>query len=182
MAAANDFFDQRELITDPAPERYTICYDHSCSSIVTDSLDTTEWRRATAPFSSAVTTATAERAAIAGSIAILETIVGNHIGTSNDKGGNLSGIGKPGQFDCIDESTNTTSYLRMLENHALLRFHTVMKASTRFGLFVGMPHSTAVIREIASGEQFAVDSWFFDNGQAPYIVKLTDWKDGKDPY
>jgi hypothetical protein len=70
----------------------------------------------------------------------------------------------------------------MLERDGLFRYHTVMDRSTRFGIFVGMPHTTAVIRENETGVRYAVDSWFFDNGQPPYIVKLKAWKSGEDPY
>ena len=174
-------FTTAEISTQPTPARFSICYDHSCAVVVTDSVTDAEWRRATAPLAHGAADARAERAAIAAAIAILEEIIGRHQGTSADRGGNLAGFGKPGQLDCIDESTNTSTYLRMLEQDGLFRFHTVVDRSTRFGLFVGMPHTTAVIRENDTGIRYAVDSWFFDNGQPPYIVKLEDWKSGKDP-
>jgi len=182
MPVVADSFTLAGGITQPTPARFSICYDHSCTSVATDSINEEEWRRAAAPFSRGVNTASEERAVIADSIAILEEIVGVHLGTSVDKGGNLAGFGRPKQLDCIDESTNTNTYLRMLERDGLFRFHTVADRSTRFGIFIGMPHTTAVIRENATGIRYAVDSWFFDNGQPPYIVKLEDWKSGKDPY
>jgi hypothetical protein len=84
-------------------------------------------------------------------------------------------------MDCIDESTNTTTYLRMLTNSGLLKHHTVMDRATRFGLFAGAPHTTAVISENGSDRDFAVDSWFLDNGQAPAIVRMQEWKSGWEP-
>jgi hypothetical protein len=44
-----------------------------------------------------------------------------------------------------------------------------------------MPHTTAVIEETASGDRYAVDSWFLDNGQPPYIARLEVWKAGGAP-
>jgi hypothetical protein len=182
VPVAAEFFAWHEIIKQPTPAKFSICYNHSCASVTTDSMSAEEWRRATEPFSKTITSASDERAVIADAVAILEEIIGEHLGTAADKGGNLAGFGKPRQLDCIDESTNTNTYLRMLERYGLFKFHTVAERSTRFGIFIGMPHTTAVIRENDTGVRYAVDSWFFDNGQPPYIVKLEDWKSGKDPY
>ena len=180
--SAADEFILREIITEPTPGRFSICYDHSCESVATVSVNQAEWRRATAPLSVESGNAADERAAIAAAIALFEQIIGERLGTSHDRGGNLAGFGRPKQLDCVDESTNSHTYLRMLEQAGLFRFHSVMNRSTRFGLFAGMPHSTAVIRENATGVRYAVDSWFFDNGEPPYIVELKAWKAGQDPY
>jgi len=177
-----DTYVRSDIITQPTPERFSICYDHSCASVATLSVNKEEWRRAIAPLSRGAMNALDERAAIADAIAIFEEIIGEHLGTSDDRGGNLAGFGRPKQLDCIDESTNSSTYLRMLERDGLFRYHTVMDRSTRFGIFVGMPHTTAVIRENETGVRYAVDSWFFDNGQPPYIVDLKAWKSGEDPY
>jgi hypothetical protein len=126
-------------------------------------------------------TAGDERAAIAATVRNMETAVGQLTGSDQDKGGNLAGFGRPGQMDCIDESTNTTTYLRMLTESGLLKFHTVQDRVTRFGLFVGVPHTTAVIQETGTGQRFAVDSWFFDNGHAPAIIDMQQWKSGWEP-
>jgi hypothetical protein len=180
LQAASDFMTV-EKITQPTRDRYTICFDHSCTTVVTDSFTQDEWETATQALRKPAATAVDERQAIARSIAVFEDIVGRHTGTSRDKGGNLRGIGQPGQLDCIDESTNTTTYLRLLEHAGLLRWHRVLEPSTRFGLFVGMPHTTAVIEDTGTGERYAVDSWFRDNGQPPYIARFDLWKAGSTP-
>jgi hypothetical protein len=149
--------------------------------VVTQSLSSEEWQRVSTPLQPAAATPAAERRAIGRALAIMEQIVGRLTGTGSDKGGNLVGLGLPGQMDCIDESTNASSYLYLLESAGLLQHHTLEGRSTRFGLFVGMPHTTAVIRETASGRRYAVDSWFFDNGQPPAIVELSAWKAGWRP-
>lgn len=168
-------------IADPTPKRYSVCYDHSCTTIVTDSLSPEEWARVTQPLQDPAPGATDERLAIARSIALFEDIIGRHTGTYRDKGRNWSGFGQPGQMDCIDESTNTTTYLRLLEGAGLLRHHRVVERATRFGLFVGIPHTTAVIQEIEGGDRYAIDSWFLDNGQPPYIARLEAWRAGGSP-
>jgi hypothetical protein len=178
---AASYFMTVEKIANPTRDRYTVCFDHSCTTVVTDSLTQDEWEMATQALHKPAATAADERLAIASAIAIFEEIVGRHTGTYRDKGRNLRGFGQPGQLDCIDESTNTTTYLRLLERGGLLHYHRVLERSTRFGLFVGMPHTTAVIEDTGTGDRYAVDSWFRDNGQPPYIARLDIWKAGGEP-
>ena len=180
-AAQADTGIYADIIDTPTPSRYSVCYDHSCATVVTDALSESEWQQVTEPLHSPALDAARERAAIARAMAVFETMVGHHTGTSVDRGRNMAGFGRSGQLDCIDESTNTTTYLRLLDQAGLLRHHRVVERATRFGLFVGMPHSTAVIEELDSGNRFAVDSWFHDNGQPPHIVRLEDWRAGLDP-
>jgi hypothetical protein len=149
-----DVFVHEDIIRHPSTGRFSVCLNHSCETIVTQAISHEDWQRVSAPLQPAAPT---------------------------DKGGNLRGFGLPGQMDCIDESTNATSYLYLLESAGLLQHHTLTDRSTRFGLFVGMPHTTAVIRETATGRRYAVDSWFFDNGQPPAIIELSAWKAGWRP-
>jgi hypothetical protein len=179
--ARAELFVRDDIITAPTPEAFSVCFDHTCASVAGVSLTPDEWRAATLPLQQPAATAVAERAAIAESIALLEAIVGRYTGTHRDRGRNLPGIGQAGQLDCIDESTNSTTYLRLLERDGLLRHHRVGKRSTRFGLFIGMPHTTAVIVEAGSERRYAVDSWFLDNGQPPFIAELEHWKAGAAP-
>lgn len=176
-----DVFARDDIITRPTVDRFSVCLNHSCDTVVTQGLSDAEWRRIGDPLQPAAPNAAAERDAIGRALAIAEQIVGGHTGTGSDLGGNLRGFGQPGQMDCIDESTNASTYLYLIENAGLLRFHTLEERSTRFGLFAGMPHTTAVIRETASGRRYAVDSWFYDNGQPPAIVELSAWKAGWRP-
>ncbi len=63
-------------------------------------------------------------------------------------------------MNCIDESTNTTTYLRLFVQGGLMRWHTVEDRATRGWFLFGLPHTTAVMRERASKLRYAVDSWF----------------------
>jgi hypothetical protein len=179
--ARADTFVRDDIITDPDPSHYSLCYDHGCNTVATLSLSPQEWLRISRLFFPKAATPALERKRIAKAIALFETFSGERTGTSNDKGGDLKGLGQPGQMDCIDESTNTTSYLRILYKEGLLRWHTVEDRSTRGWFIFGWPHTTAVVRDTQSGESYAVDSWFLDNGQPPFIVPLKEWKDGWHP-
>jgi hypothetical protein len=181
VIVAADFFSDETVVPEPRPELFSVCYDHSCTTIVTDTLSPEEWRSATDSLVLPLQSAADERHAISLAIASMEEIVGRHTGTSIDSGGNLVGFGRPSQMDCIDESTNTNTYLLMLERDGLLKHHTVVSRSTRFGLFVGMPHTTAVIQDNETQQRYAVDSWFHDNGKRPYIERFELWKAGGEP-
>lgn len=111
----------------------------------------------------------------------MEALIGPLTGTSNDRGRNFQGVGTDGQMDCIDESTNTTSYLTMLVQDGLVTRHSVQDRVTRGFFIFGWPHTTAVIRDNESGERFAVDSWFLDSGEPPFILPLQVWRDGWEP-
>jgi hypothetical protein len=119
-----------------------------------------------------------EKQAIRKAVALMENYSGQITGTSRDEGGNYS----PGsdiikQMDCIDESTNTFQYLSALEELDLLEWHTIEPKKRRMVWFA--THWTAVISENTSSELFAVDSWYRDNGEPPYIQPLKDWQKKK---
>lgn len=176
-----DVFVRDDIITDPKPGNFSVCYDHHCASLGNLALPPKEWRLVSRLFARQSANPAGERKQIAQAIARLEQITGRQTGASNDKGGDLKGLGQPGQMDCIDESINTTTYLRMLEAGGLMRWHAVEDRATRGWFLRGWPHTTAVIRDKRSGQMHAVDSWFLDNGKPPFIVPLEKWKEGWDP-
>ena len=178
---SQDRYDEQDIIEAPGLAAFSVCFDHTCHSVETLSISEQEWTLVTAPLKSPAGSADEERGVIAAAIAIMEEIVGQRTGTYRDLGKNLRGFGRAGQMDCIDESSNTTTYLYMLEKAGYLKWHRLLERSTRFGLFAGMPHTTAVIEDINTHTRYAVDSWFFDNGVPPAVVELSAWKEGWDP-
>lgn len=180
LDCAADAFVRDDIITDPDPAQFNICYDHGCASLAWVKLGPEQWQQVRAIFAKPAAAAAGERAQIAAGVALLETIVGELTGTAGDRGGNWKGLGLPGQMDCIDESTNTTIYLRMLQKYGLLRWHMVADRVTRWTPF-NWPHTTAVIAERDSPERWAVDSWFLDNGEPPFVLPLETWRRGWRP-
>jgi hypothetical protein len=129
-------------------------------------------------------TASEERRAIAYAIAAMETKVGNKLGIKDRPGMQWAAAGRPSQQDCVDEATNTTSYLLVLQTNGLIKHHTVERTMSKDKLVKGIltlrpvkywPHFAAVIEEKATGQQWAVDSWLFANGENPAVVKVEDW-------
>ncbi len=162
-----------------APGTFVACSNFECSRRDAISLTDAQWREIREIFAPATASAQQERAALRRAIARMEDFVGALNGSSADLGGNEAGAGLPGQMDCIDESTNATTYLKLFREAGLLRRHEVQARAHRakWGFDI---HWTAVIRDTAAGQLYAVDSWFLDNGQPPYIQKLEDWLDKKD--
>lgn len=158
-----------------------ICFQHGCARQTRVSLNRTTLDTLAQTFT-APRDAVEERSAIAAAIAYLEQQVGAATGTDRDLGGTFPGAFRNGQLDCIDEATNTTRYLQLFIQQGWLRWHDSREPATRLPIPRGWwPHSTAVIRERATGHEFAVDSWFDPNGQPPHIVDLSTWRRGWKP-
>jgi hypothetical protein len=120
-----------------------------------------------------------ERRAIAYAIGWMERRTGDVIGTKADRPGmDFSASGDPTQQDCVDEATNTTSYLLVLERNGFLRHHVVGTPFSKENLLrgvAGWPHWTAVIKEHVGGQKWAVDSWIYANGENPAVVETEKW-------
>ncbi len=165
----------------PRPGAFTVCHGHGCEERAPVSLTAAEWARVVALFRRLPHDAAAERRAVACAVGLLERLVGPRAGTDGDLGGTFPGLGRPGQMDCVDEATNTGTYLRMFADAGLLRFHVPDGRATRGFFLMGWPHTTAVLRERATGRRWAVDSWFHDNGVPARILPLERWRAGWKP-
>ena len=182
QAANADIHDiSRIFHSSPTTSSFEICHSGGCADISVVSISDDEWKQVSVLFNNNAQTAAEERTQIAQAIGVLESIVGNKIGTSGDLAGTFGNSSHKGQLDCNDEAINSTTYMRLLKNSGLIQLHAIEDTRTRNFFFTGWPHSTAVIREIATGERFAVDSWFYDNGHAASIVPFTLWKAGYKP-
>jgi len=176
---ANTFVSE-DVITEPTPQRFSICFNTTCETVQELSLQQQQWKKVQQLFQRSIDSAAIEREVIKRAIALLEDMVGRLAGTSNDLAENAGGA-REGQMDCIDESTNTTIYLTMMQSEGLLKFHQVSDIATRGYFITGWPHSSAVIKETASSQFYVVDSWFLHNGEQPYIIPLTEWQNGWRP-
>ncbi len=164
------------------PEHFVQCHGYSCTSKSQTGFTAAEWNAITALFKPPAKTAAQERSKIAAAIAMMERQIGAKTGTSEDLP--LAGPFKESiyQLDCIDETINTTHYIRFLQDAGLLRFHEIAPPTHRGYLVDGRwPHNTAVIREKATGTLYAVDSFYRSNGDEPYIKLREDWLNGWRP-
>ena len=176
-------FDDIQRIYRQTPQRnqLEICQGGGCANVLKATLSDVDWQPVVMLFSEPINSPEGERERVAKAIGLLEAIVGDKVGTSTDRAGTFGNSAYTGQQDCNDEAINTTSYLRLLKQAGYLTLHAIEDLRTRNFFFAGWPHTTAVMREIATGERFAVDSWFYDNGHAATIVPFKVWKANYEP-
>ncbi len=162
----------------------SICYNYGCARQETVTFDESLMKRMKAWLFEALD-AEAERDALARVVGELYREAGRQTPISTDRGGNIEDDSVDGRMDCIDHSTTTTRMLRMLETHNALRFHRVGEPVKRVR-FLLMPHASAMIEEFpplpgSASSRFAVDSWFYDNGEPALILPLPHWLNGGGP-
>ena len=174
-----DVFVRDDINTDPVPDLLTVCHGNGCLNLGYAILTPAQWQEVRQVFHPLAQSAEEERERLRRAIALMEKIVGAATGTSRDKGGTFNG--GEGQMDCIDESTNTTLYLTMFQKYGLMREHRIDDRAMRGWFIGGWPHTTAVLREKGGNLLWAVDSWFGDNGEPPFILPLETWKSGWEP-
>jgi hypothetical protein len=160
----------------PTLNQFEVCQGGGCYEDDKVSISYVDWLPVAKLFTPLPVSAEAERNQISLAIGVLEEIVGKKIGTSGDLAGTFDNSAYKGQQDCNDEAINSTTYMRLLKQKGYLKFHEIEDIRTRNFFFTGWPHSTAVIHEIETGHQFAVDSWFYDNGHPATIVPFKVWK------
>ena len=167
----------------PTQERFTHCYFSSCRSRQETFVTDQEFTQVRAQFDPPPRSAVEERERIGKAIAVWEQIVGARTGTWRDKGTDAIEFLSDGyQLDCLDETFNTTSYLMMMRTAGLIRFHTIRYPSSRGIIsYFGVPHHSATILDNSDAQRYVVDSWFFDNGQPPVIMKVEIWEKGWSP-
>jgi len=153
-----------------------ICHGTGCHFKSKLELGSADQRRFAVILSAGGSSPRAERMAISRAIRHYENRAAQVIGRRDDAKSNARQIGKRGQMDCIDESTNTRAFMLYLERRGLLKHHAVSRNATRgFLIDRRYPHSTAVLQE-KSGMKWAVDSWYEPTGGAPDIMPLSQWR------
>lgn len=166
----------------PSRDAFYHCHGYGCKIVSEIKLTDKDWQQIMRLFRPKAKNAETERAQIAKAVGLLERLVGPRDGTAHDVRGTFRDTGDD-QLDCVDESTNTTAILALLQNENLLTFHTVQAPTVRLPIIHAgrWPHQTAVIRENKTGTLYAVDSWFQDNGHDADIIDLKTWKEGWKP-
>lgn len=163
----------------PNKHQFEICQSGGCAKVSNIVFNNDDWATIESLFNEPAQNAAAERISIAKAIGLFEQVVGPKAGTSGDLAGTFNNA--YGQQDCNDEAINTTTYMRLLKSAGYMALHEIEDLRTRNFFFTGWPHTTAVIHEIATGERFAVDSWFYDNGHPATIVPFNIWKANYQP-
>jgi hypothetical protein len=159
-------------------EEVRVCFNYGCSSAATVRFDSPELGEVKRLFAG-VASPQAEREAIARAMGTLYFHAALQTPTWRDRGGNVDDEEADGRMDCVDHSTNTTTYLGLLERAGLLRFHAVTERVQR-GRFLAV-HWGAGIAEKSTQARWIVDTWFFDPGNPATIYPLGEWLEGARP-
>jgi hypothetical protein len=159
-------------------EEVPVCFNYGCATVAKVRLGDPEFGDVKRLFAG-VSSAQAEREAIARAMGSLYFHAALQTPTWRDRGGNIADEGLEGRMDCIDHSTNTTTYLALLQRTGLLRFHHVTGRVQR-GRFFAV-HWGASIVEKATEARWIVDTWFLDPGNPATIYPLDEWLEGARP-
>lgn len=157
---------------------FDVCHGSNCHVRTRVTLTDEQWARVRSAFAED-TGAVEERRAIREVMGLMERLVAKPTGTATDVGDNMYAPDQSTQLDCVDEAVNATTYLRMIADDGLLKFHSVELPAHRGGM--RRAHNTAVILDTASGTKYAVDSSFFDNGNPAVVLSLDTWLAGWRP-
>jgi hypothetical protein len=174
-----------------ADEQISVCYNYGCATQAIVDFSAQQLQQVDQLLASAED-AGHEQQLLAQVIGQLYAWAGAQTPIHADRAGNYADAGVSGEMDCIDHSTTTTRFLRMLEQRGALHFHHVIAVTRRGWIF---QHFTATIEErqavtdVATAaaltrtstptstqpQRFAVDSWFVDNGKPAIVLPLDQW-------
>ncbi len=164
-------------LSPPTPRLVVVCHDFGCAQRTPVGLSAGDLATLSSLLAPGRASAEAERRAVAAAEAWFDRRVGPAAGTTH-RIARANGIGASvGQMDCIDTSRNSTSLLLILDQLHLLHHHKVEGPEARGFLLDGRgPHATAVLTDIHTGKQWAVDSWTHKYGEKPDVIPLEVWK------
>jgi hypothetical protein len=175
-------------LTARADDEVIVCYNYGCSAQATVRFSSAQIKQVVSQLAAA-RDAAEERRLVSRAIGQLYAWAGEQSPIHADRAGNYADGGVNGEMDCIDHSTTTTRFLRLLEQSGALHFHRVGPVIRRGWLF---QHFTATLDELPSSAspatavptaapaasrmpRYAVDSWFVDNGQPAVVLPLIEW-------
>ena len=159
----------------PRGNTITVCHAHGCQKQETFTFSATDIRDVGTlmDYVRNGDTPEGERRAIAYAVAWMERRVGPATGTAGDRA-SLGFMNASGQLDCVDEATNATSYLMVLQSNGLMRHHFVIRPFSKASFFK-WPHFAAMMQERRTGKVYAVDSGVGPNGSNPAITLASQW-------
>ena len=80
-----------------------------------------------------------------------------------------------GRTDCVDNASNSTTYLHILRDLGELAGWKVSSPRVRSRFDLTAVHWTAVIIDMETGLFWSVDSWYRPNGHLPMVMPLRSW-------
>ncbi len=94
---------------------------------------------------------------------------------ANDLPVNDQEFGVEGRTDCVDNATNTTTFLKVLLELGHLQGWQIIEPKVRKPWDINRVHWTAAVRD-SSNKTWSVDSWFRRHGHLPFVMPLSNWQ------
>ena len=98
---------------------------------------------------------------------------------ANDRAVNDQDRDSEGRTDCVDNASNTTTFLQILKDLSALDGWTVANPRVRDRFNLWQVHWTAAVIDDRTGDHWAVDSWFRPHGHLPFVMPLSGWLEGR---
>lgn len=157
----------------PRGDRLVYCHGFDCKLRTTIALTGEDIAALEAIFATRRGSAAEERDGIDHAVQWWEKRAAPLLGGKPDiRGSEIWQSNQPGQTDCLDEATNSTTILIYLQQRGLLRYHHVTRPDSRGGFLYA--HATAVFQEIG-GKGWVVDSWMRDSGDPNDVMLHSEW-------
>lgn len=164
--------------TDSAEVR--ICFDYACAHEAQARFDAETLNGLRALLEQARSSAD-ERALIAQAVGRLYAAAATQTPIWRDRGGNRQdNTDLAGAMDCLDHTANTTTFLKLMDQLRMLKYHVVREPVRRLRFWVA-EHWSAQIADRHSNEEFVVDSWFYDPGTPAVIMPVAAWSKWESP-
>lgn len=175
----NAFYLDQFATPNPTLAHFTVCHGFNCVEKTPASLSKEQWRRVAAIFKPRAKNARHERQQIARAVAMIGVMVGPQTGTAAHQWTHKNllvwpNLGDLTQVDCVDASVNTWTYMTLMENDGLFRFHRVSQLSYAGSFTDPDLRNTAALQEI-NGGYFAIDASLVDYGEPPLVMPLETW-------
>lgn len=177
VADPETYLSDRDIVP-PTIEKLTVCAGDTCEVRRDVALTEADRRQLRAFFEGQVNGPAGEREQLKTAIAWLEHRTG--VDTKRPPVEKLNGRKLKEAFwnyhSCIDDTSNTTTFLITLQKLGVMRQHEVAGPAYRGLVFDGkVPHFTAVIREKSTGVKYSVDTWLYTTGEPVIVKTLSDW-------
>ncbi len=101
---------------------------------------------------------------------------------TNDRAINDQDKDVEGRTDCVDNASNTTTFLHILDDLKVLPSWSVAPPKVRKLLYLTRVHWTAVVVDEKTGGLWSIDSWLRRHGHLPFVMPLDDWVEEKRPW
>ncbi|NEV64113.1 hypothetical protein [Thiorhodococcus minor] len=170
-------------ITDQGGVSLSICYNWSCAETARVEITPVETARALRQVRACRGASIRERLQrVRIGIWQMELLTRKYVPVlANDLGINDKDAGLEGRTDCVDNATNTSTFLAILKDLGAWDDWQLGEPVARDKFTVDV-HWTATLIDASTGDTWAIDSWFRPHGHLPFVSPIRDWKAGRKPW